>query len=390
MENRIYLDYSATTPLSSDVYKSMLDCFSSTFGNASSIHHFGREASEKLESSRAIIAKAINAKPSEIYFTSGGTEANNWAMFGLAHANKDKGNHIIVSAFEHHSVLECAKKLETEGFEVTYLPITKKGLVDYKELVKAIKKETILISIMAVNNEIGTIQPLKAIGKLAHEFGIVFHTDCVQALSSVKIDVDDMEIDALTISAHKIYGPKGIGALYVRDGVRIEKFMNGGEQERGLRAGTSDVPSAVGFAKATELLIKGFNEHAQSVMKIKKYFVKALSETIQSGYTIVGALDKSVGNIINVSFDGVDGEAVLMLLDLAGVAVSNGSACASGSVQNSHVISAIYPSKAKGAVRFSFSYLTTFEEIDYTVKELKTILQNLRKLSPVKKQKEVK
>ena len=390
MENRIYLDYSATTPLSSDVYKSMLDCFSSTYGNASSIHYFGRMASEKLESSRAIIAKAINAKASEVYFTSGGTESNNWAMFGLAHANKDKGNHIIVSAFEHHSILESAKRLETEGFEVTYLPITKKGLVDYKELVKAIRKETILISIMAVNNEIGTIQPLKAIGKLAHDFGIIFHTDCVQALSAVKIDVEDMEIDALTISAHKIYGPKGIGALYVRDGVRIEKIMNGGEQERGLRAGTSNVPSAVGFAKATELLVKGFSEHAQSVMKIKKYFIKALSENITTGYTIIGAVEKSVGNIINVSFDGVDGEAVLMLLDLAGVAVSNGAACASGSVQNSHVISAIAPSKAKGAVRFSFSYLTTLDEIDYTVKELKNILQNLKKLSPVKKAKEVK
>ena len=388
MENRIYLDYSATTPLSSDVYRSMLDCFTNFYGNASSIHSFGREASEKLDESRAIIAKAINAKSSEIYFTSGGTESNNWAIFGLAHANKDKGNHIIVSAFEHHSIMEAAEKLETEGFNVTYVPIKPNGIIDYKELVKAITPETILISVMAVNNEIGTIQPIKAIAKLAHSYGIIFHTDCVQALGSIKLDVVDMEIDALSVSAHKIYGPKGIGALYVKDGIRIEKMMYGGEQERNLRAGTSDVPSAVGFAKATEILVKNFNDRAKSVMKVKKYFIKKLSEEI-TGYTINGAVDKSVGNILNVSFGGVDGEAVLMLLDFAGVAVSNGAACASGSVQSSHVIMAVNPEGAKGAVRFSFSYLTTLDEIDYTIEELKKGLQNLRKLSPVKQTKGV-
>lgn len=389
MENRIYLDYSATTPLSSDVYKSMLECFSSTYGNASSIHHFGREASGKLEESRGIIAKAINASASEVYFTSGGTESNNWALFGLAHANRDKGNHIIISAFEHHSVMETAQKLESEGFEVSIVPINKKGIIEYKELVKLIRPETILISIMAVNNEIGTIQPLKAIGKLAKSYGILFHTDCVQAIGSIKIDVRDMDIDALSISAHKIYGPKGIGALFVKDGVRIEKLMFGGEQERNLRAGTSDVPSAVGFAKATEILVKHFYDRCKTVTKIKKYFIKKLEENI-SGFTINGVVEKSVGNILNVSFDGVDGEAVLMLLDLAGVAVSNGAACASGSVQNSHVITAVNPSGAKSAVRFSFSYLTTLAEIDYTIEELKKALNNLRKLSPVKSSKGVK
>ena len=382
MENRIYLDYSATTPLSSEVYASMLESFTNCYGNASSIHAFGRQASEKLEESRAIIAKAINSKASEVYFTSGGTEANNWAILGLARANQDKGKHIIISAFEHHSVMECSKRLEIEGFEISIIPINKKGIIDYKELVKAIRPDTILISVMAVNNEIGTIQPLKAIGKLAHSYNILFHTDCVQALGSIKLDVVDMEIDALSISAHKIYGPKGIGALYVKEGVRIEKVMYGGEQERGLRAGTSDVPSAVGFAKATEILIKNFNERSSSVMKVKKYFLKQLSENI-GGYTINGAVDKSVGSILNVSFAGVDGEAVLMLLDLAGIAVSNGAACASGAVQNSHVIMAVNPTGAKGAVRFSFSYLTNFEEVDYTIAELKKVLANLRKLSPV-------
>lgn len=388
MDKRIYLDYTATTPLASEVYASMLDCFTSAYGNASSLHSFGREASEKLESSRAIIAKAINAKPSEIYFTSGGTESNNWAIVGLAHANKNKGKHIIVSAFEHHSIIEPANKLQTEGFDVTFVPITKKGIVDYKELVKAIRPDTILISVMTVNNEVGTIQPIKAISKLAKSFGILFHTDCVQALGSIRLDVEDMEIDALSISAHKIYGPKGIGALYVKDGVRIEKVMYGGEQERNLRAGTSDVPSAVGFAKATELLITHFNDRSKTVSQLKKYFIKQLIEVIPDA-VINGSVNDSVGNIINVSFGNIDGEAIVMLLDLAGIAVSNGAACASGSVKNSHVINAINPKNSKSAVRFSFSYLTTFAEIDYTISELKKVVENLRKVSPIKKKKGV-
>jgi len=383
MDKRIYLDYAATTPLSSEVYKSMLDCFSSSYGNANSLHSFGREASSKLEEARAIIAKSINAKPSEIYFTSGGTEANNWALIGLAHANKSKGKHIIISAFEHHSVLETAQLLETEGFEVSYIPITNKGIIDYKELVKIIRPDTVLLSVMAVNNEIGTIQPIKAIAKLAKSYDVLFHTDCVQALGSVKLDVEDMDIDALSISAHKIYGPKGIGALFVKDGVRIEKFMHGGEQERGLRAGTSDVPAAVGFAKAAESLIKHFTDRAKQVTKLKKYFIKSVEENI-ANITVNGSQIQSVGNIANISFNGVDGEAVVMLLDLAGIAASNGAACASGAVAPSHVISAFNPKGAKSAVRFSFSYLTTFSDIDYTVQELKKAVENLRKLSPVK------
>lgn len=388
MDKRIYLDYTATTPLASEVYASMLECFNNTYGNASSLHSFGRDASEKLEASRAIIAKAINAKPSEVYFTSGGTEANNWAIMGIAHANKEKGKHIIVSAFEHHSIMEAASKLETQGFEVSYIPITKKGMVNYKELVKAIRPDTILISVMTVNNEVGTIQPIKAISKLAKSYGILFHTDCVQALGSVRLDVQDMDIDALSISAHKIYGPKGIGALYIKDGVRIEKFMYGGEQERNLRAGTSDVPSAVGFAKATELLITHFNDRSKTVLRLKKYFVNKLLEQIPTA-AINGCLKDAVGNIVNVSFGNIDGEAIVMLLDLAGIAVSNGAACASGSVKNSHVIMAINPQNSKSAVRFSFSYLTTYAELDYTIQELKKAVENLRKVSPVKKSREV-
>lgn len=389
MDGRIYLDYAATTPLSTDVYKEMLKCFQDVNGNSNSLHAFGREASEVLEKSRATVAKTINAKANEIYFTSGGTEANNWALFGIARANKDKGNHIIVSAFEHPSVIESAKRLEQEGFSVSFVPINKDGIVDYKEIVKLIKAETILISVMTVNNELGTIQPIKAIAQLAKAYNILFHTDAVQALSSIKIDVQDMGIDALSISAHKIYGPKGIGALYVKNGTKIERLMYGGEQERNMRAGTTNIPSIMGFAKACELMVADFDEKAKILARVKKYFITELTTKIQN-VGINGNLSKSVSNIVSVDFKNIDGEAVLMLLDLAGVAVSIGSACSSGSTTGSHVIKALDPKKVKSTVRFSFSYLTTMEEIDYTIKELSKIVSNLRQLSPEKIKREAK
>lgn len=389
MSKRIYLDYAATTPLNSDVYKEMLSCFQEVNGNSSSLHALGREASEKLEKARVAVAKIINAEPNEIYFTSGGTESNNWAIMGLAKANRDKGNHIIVSAFEHPSVLECAKRLQLEGFEVSYVPIGADGTISYKDLVKQIKKDTILISVMTVNNELGTVQPIKAISKLAEDYGVLFHTDAVQALGSIKIDVKDMGIDALSLSAHKIYGPKGMGALYIKNGTRIEKLILGGEQERNMRAGTSDVASAVGFAKACELLAKDFNGNSKYIEKIKRYFITKLNEKVPD-IRVNGALNKSVGNILNIDFRNIDGEAVLMLLDLAGVCVSTGAACSSGATTGSHVIRAFDKSRVKSSVRFSFGYLTTNEEIDYVTDELKTIVSNLRKLSPVKIKKEVK
>ncbi len=387
--DRVYLDYAATTPLSTDVYKEMLRCFQDVNGNSSSLHSFGRNASEVLEKARATVAKTINAKSNEIYFTSGGTEANNWALFGIARANRDKGNHIIISAFEHPSIIESAKRLEEEGFEISYAPITREGLVNYKEIVKLISSKTILISVMTVNNELGTIQPIKAIAQLAKSYNILFHTDAVQALSSIKIDVQDMGIDALSISAHKIYGPKGVGALYIKNGTKIERLMYGGEQERSMRAGTTNVPGIVGFAKACELMVAGFDEKSKILLKLKKYFVNELVAKIQN-VQINGSLAKSVNNIVSVDFKNIDGEAVLMLLDLAGVAVSVGSACSSGSTTGSHVIKAFNPSRVKSTVRFSFSYLTTMEEIDYTIKELAKVVANLRQLSPVKIKKEVK
>ncbi len=389
MDKRIYLDYASTTPLNIDVYKDMLDCFQNVSGNSNSLHAFGRTASEVLEKARATVAKTINCQPNEIYFTSGGTESNNWAIFGLARANRDKGNHIIVSAFEHPSVLEACKQLEREGFKVSYIKIGKDGLINYKDLVKLISRDTILISVMTVNNELGTIQPIKAIAKLAESYGIIFHTDAVQALGSIKIDVQDMGIDALSISAHKIYGPKGMGALYIKNGTKIDRLIFGGEQERNMRAGTSNVPSAVGFARACELLSSNFANNDKSIAKIKRYFVNQLSEKIPN-VRINGSLINQVNNIVSVDFRNVDGEAILMLLDLAGVAVSTGAACSSGVAGGSHVIKALDPKRVKSTVRFSFSYLTTLEEIDYTIKELSKIVNNLRQLSPVKVKKEVK
>ena len=389
MENRIYLDYAATTPLNTEVYREMLNSFQNTYGNSNSLHSFGREASAELENARKTVAKSINAEANEIYFTSCGTEANNWAMFGLARANKNKGNHIIVSAFEHHSIIESCKALEKEGFEISYVPINKDGTINYKELVKAISKETILISIMMVNNEIGTIQPIKAIAKLAESYGVLVHTDAVQALGSLMIDVKDLGVDALTISSHKIYGPKGVGALFVKNGTNIDRLIFGGEQERALRAGTVNVPLIVGFAKACELNSKNFVNNDGYVTKIKKYFVKKLSEKIKN-VRVNGAISKSVHNIVSIDFRNVDGEAVLMLLDLAGVAVSTGSACASGVASGSHVIKALDKNRVRSTVRFSFSYLTTFEDIDKTIIELAKIVSNLRQLSPIKVQKEVK
>ena len=387
MDRRIYLDYAATTPLSTDVYKEMLKCFQDVNGNSNSLHAFGREASEVLEKSRAIVARTINAKPNEIYFTSGGSEANNWALFGIARANRDKGNHIIISAFEHPSVIESAKRLQEEGFEVSYVSINKEGIVDYKEIVKYIKAETILISVMTVNNELGTIQPIKAIAQLAKSYNILFHTDAVQALSSIKIDVQDMGIDALSISAHKIYGPKGMGALYIKNGTKIERLIYGGEQERNMRAGTSNIPSIVGFAKACELMLAHFDEKVKILAKIKKYFINELTSKIPN-VRINGNIAKSVNNIVSVDFKNIDGEAILMLLDLAGVAVSIGSACSSGSTTGSHVIKAYDGARVKSTVRFSFGYLTTMEEVDYTISELVKIVANLRQLSPIKIKKE--
>lgn len=382
--DRIYLDYAATTPLKSEVYKEMLSVYNEDFGNSSSLHSFGRDASAKLEHARSVIAEAINADTSEIYFTSGGSESNNWAIMGLARANKSKGNHIIISAIEHHSVLESAKALQNEGFEVSLCPVDKFGIIKYKELVKLIRPTTILISVMTVNNEVGSIQPLKAIAKLAETYGICFHSDAVQAIGTVKIDVKDIGLTALSLTAHKIYGPIGIGALYIKKGTKIEKLIYGGEQERNMRAGTSNVPLAVGFAKAVEIATKNLEQNTKYFTMLRKYFVHALAEKVKT-FVINGNPTKSVPNILNISFQNIDGDAILMMLDLAGIAVSTGAACASGVAKSSHVLDAMNTKRKKNSsIRISFGVDTTKSELDVVASKLAEVVGNLRKASPVK------
>ena len=381
----VYLDYAATTPISSDVYREMIGALSETYGNASSLYQKGREADEALEAARTKVAKAIGANPSEIYFTSCGSEANNWAIKGIARANKNKGNHIITSAIEHPSVLESCKALEKEGFEVTYIPVDSKGVVDYTEIVKAIKPETILISIMSANNEVGTIEPIRAISELAKLNDIPFHTDAVQAIGTIPFDVHEMNITALSLSAHKFGGPKGIGALYVKRGTKIEKFIDGGHQERNLRAGTSNVPAAVGLGKAIEIAAENLEENNKKLKAIRKYFLKEVSDRIHN-ISLNGHPTQRLLNNVNISFEGVEGEALLMMLDRNGVYVSTGSACASGSLEPSHVLVAmgLDTEIAQSSIRFTFSPNTTTEEIDYAVNALYKAVKKVRSISAVR------
>ena len=381
----VYLDYAATTPISSEVYKEMIGALSDVYGNASSIYQKGREADEALENARSKVAKAIGANPSEIYFTSCGSEANNWAIKGIARANKNKGNHIITSAIEHPSVLESCKALEKEGFEVTYIPVDSKGVVDYTEIVKAIKPETILISIMSANNEVGTIEPIRAISELAKLNDIPFHTDAVQAIGTIPFDVHEMNITALSLSAHKFGGPKGIGVLYLKRGTKIEKFIDGGHQERNLRAGTSNVPAAVGLGKAIEIATANLEENNKKLKNIRKYFLKEVSDKIHN-ISLNGHPTQRLLNNVNISFEGVEGEALLMMLDRSGVYVSTGSACASGSLEPSHVLVAMGLDNeiAQSSIRFTFSPNTTTEEIDYAVNALYKAVKKVRSISAIR------
>ena len=385
---KIYLDNAATTKVSNEVLTEMLECYGDTFGNPSSIHSFGREASALVDKARDRVASLINAERGEIYFTSGGTESNNWAIVGLALANRAKGNHIITSAVEHKSVLEACKRLERLGFEVTYLPVDKTGLVDIAKLLHFITHKTILVSIMAANNEVGTIQNLNAISKIAHEKGVIFHTDAISAVGNFKIDVKDLEVDALSISAHKFNGPKGVGALYVKKGVKIDNLIVGGEQEKGKRGGTLNVPQIVGFGKACEILQENYIIDCKKTKYLRDYFVNTLEKEIPN-ITINGHLHQKTPQIASVSFNNIDAEALLCLLDLAGIAVSTGAACDAGSVEPSHVLLAMGKSieEAQSTIRFSFGTNNTKEEIDYVVAELKKDVERLRSISPLKAKK---
>ncbi len=387
MIRKVYLDNASTTFVSSEVLAEMLPCFNSIYGNSNSVHSFGREASAIVDRARDRIANAINAsKSNEIYFTSGGTEADNWAIKGIAHAYSNKGKHIITSAIEHHAILDSCKQLEEEGFEVTYLPVDKNGLVNLVELLHAIRKDTTLISIIAVNNEVGTIQNIKAIAKIAHDYGIIFHTDAVQAIGNIKIDVQDMEIDALTISAHKIYGPKGVGCLYLKNGIRIEPMIVGGSQEREKRGGTVNVPAVAGFGKAVEVAVRDMSINQQKLRSIREYFIKNLNEKIEY-ISINGHPQQKINNILNVTFEMVDNESLLMLLDMEGVAVSIASACTSGSNEQSHVLKAmgLDGNAVQSSIRISFGKNISRSDIDYAVEAIEKSVAKLRSISALTK-----
>ncbi len=379
---RVYLDNAATTRTAPEVAEAMLPFFTEKYGNASSIHSFGEEAKDALENARQKLAEYINAEPENIIFTSGGTESDNLAIKGTAYALKNKGKHIITSKFEHHAVLETCQALEKEGFEVTYLGISKDGFVNSEELKKAIRDDTILVTIMHANNEIGTIQDIEKIGKICAEKGIVFHTDAVQSLGKVPIDVKEMRISLASFSAHKTHGPKGSGAVYIRDKKSIKPLFQGGAQEFSLRPGTENVSGAVGFAKAVDM----FSEtDVKRMIKLRDYLIEVLLQIPEA--CLNGSRDDRLCNNVNVSFSHIEGESILLGLDDKGVAVSTGSACTSQKLEPSHVLLAmgIKPEDAHGSIRFSLSKYTTKEEIDYTLQTVKDVVENLRKISPLGK-----
>ncbi|MDO4545103.1 MAG: cysteine desulfurase NifS [Bacillota bacterium] len=381
---QVYLDYSATTPVKEEVVKEMLPYYTELYGNPSSLYGPGLTAKEGLDKARSQVAKLIGAQPKEIFFTSCGTEADNWVLEGVADALKSKGKHIITSRIEHHAVLHTCQYLEKQGFEVTYLEVDNEGFVDPQTLKDAIREDTILVSIMMINNEIGTLEPIKELASVAKERGVLFHTDAVQALGNVPIDVKELGVDFLSISAHKIYGPKGVGALYVKRGSRIANFMHGGAQESKKRAGTENTAGIIGFGKAAELAMENLQSHIEHCSGLRDYFWEQIQENIPD-VQLNGSKDKRHPGNLNVSFDYIEGEAILLMLDGNGVSVSTGSACSSKSLAPSHVLEAIGVSitKMNGTVRFTVGDFTTKEDIDYTVDVLKQVVARLRELSPV-------
>lgn len=389
MERRIYLDNSATTYTDKEVLQKMLPYFSEVYGNGSSQHFFGREALVAIDEAREKVAKAIGAKPTEIYFTSGGTESDNWAIKGAAHALREKGNHIITTAIEHPAVIKTCQALEKEGFEVTYLPVDNEGFVTAEQVEKAITDKTILISVMTANNEIGTIEPIREIGAVAKAHKILFHTDAVQAVGNVPIDVVKDNIDMLSMSAHKFYGPKGVGVLYKRNGVKIGRFMDGGEQERNMRASTLNTPGIVGLGAAIEIAVRDREKNNKHVAELRDYFVKELLANVKD-IKYNGPVDTSrrLPSNANFSFEYIEGESILMSLDLEGIAVSSGSACSSGSLEPSYVLLSVgVPIElAHGSIRFSFGKNNTMEEVKYTLEKLYAIVARLREMSPLFKE----
>jgi len=380
----VYLDYAATTPVDPEVIKAMEPYLFEKFGNPASIHSFGQAAKAALEDSRATVAKCLGAKPEEIVFTSGGTESNNFVINGVAGANTNKGNHIITSLIEHHAVLEPCKALEKKGFKITYIGVDKEGLINPQDIKNAICDKTILISLMHANNEIGTIQPISEVGRIAKEKDIYFHTDAVQTVGHMPVNVNDLNVDLLSLSGHKFYGPKGVGALYIRKGTRIESFLRGGDQERGRRASTHNTPGIVGLASALKLCAEKMQQETQIQISLRDKLIREIPKRIPE-VMLNGHPTKRLANNVNYSIEYIEGESMLLNLDILGIAASTGSACTSTSLEPSHVLLAIGRSHevAHGSLRFSLGRWTKEEDIDYLLEHLPKIVDKLRAMSPL-------
>lgn len=384
-KRKVFLDNSSTTPVPKEVVAAMLPYFWKKFGNPSSLHYVGVDAAETLEEARATIASCINAEPEEMVFTGGGTESDNLAIFGTAHALKGKGNHIITSEVEHSAVLNAFKRLEKEGFRATYLKVDGQGFIDFEGLKRQIGRDTILVSIIHGNHEIGTIQDIAAIGRLCRERGVVFHTDACQSFGKTELDVKKQNLDLVTLNAHKIHGPKGIGALYIRKGLTLEKIGEGGPQESNIRPGTENIPSIVGFAKAAGIAMRDYDKNVKYVSKLQARLAKGLmsiKDTLWNGPPLGAG---RIPNNVNVTFKYIEGEAILMRLSMEGICVSTGSACSSRSLQPSHILTAIgrKHEEAHGSLRFSLSKFNTIEDIDYTIRKVKEVVADLRRMSSI-------
>ncbi|MCI8630076.1 MAG: cysteine desulfurase NifS [Firmicutes bacterium] len=384
MKTNIYFDNAATTPVRKEVYDEILPYFMQYYGNASSIYTIARESKKALEKAREQVAKALNANIDEIYFTAGGSESDNFALKGIAEAMGKKGKHIITTQIEHHAILHTCEYLQQRGFEITYLPVDEYGKISLEELKNAIRKDTILISVMFANNEIGTIQPIKEIGAIAKEKGVYFHTDAVQAVGHVKIDVKEMNIDLLSLSGHKICAPKGIGAIYIKKGVAINPLIHGGAQEKRRRAGTENIADIVGLGKAIELANEEIEQNVTKVSALRDKLINGILEKIPYSKLNGHPTDRLPGNC-NISFEFIEGESMLLLLDSKGIAASSGSACTSGSLDPSHVLLAIgLPhEKAHGSLRMTLEHYNTEKEVDIVLEELPAIVSKLRDMSPL-------
>ncbi|MBO5056497.1 MAG: cysteine desulfurase NifS [Lachnospiraceae bacterium] len=384
MNKIIYLDNAATTKTAKEVVDAMLPYFAENYGNASSIYGLGAASKKVMNESREVIAESLGAAPQEIYFTAGGSESDNWALIAAAEAYESKGRHIITSKIEHHAILHTCDYLKKRGFEITYIDVDENGILKLDELKRAIRSDTILISVMFANNEIGTVQPIKEIGEIAKEHGILFHTDAVQAYGHLPINVDEYHIDMLSASAHKINGPKGIGFLYIRKGVKIRSFIHGGQQERSRRAGTENIPGIAGYGAAVKRAMASLEERIKRETELRDYLIERISKEIPY-CRLNGDRTKRLPNNVNFSFQFVEGESLLIMLDMKGICASSGSACTSGSLDPSHVLLAIgLPHEiAHGSLRLTLSEENTKEEIDYTVESIKEIVTKLRQMSPL-------